>query len=213
MPYDPVEERTSDLMDGAGVRRYRWLKTLWLMETARLLASGASYFPPLNGPARWGIQVLAVAGVICLYCLGPVCPRYRRAGLLRGAVVLAQPLLGMLPAGQMPAMLLMVLGMACDLAATYQEFRGHAAITFEKDRNLAGNWIRLLWVTLLAGGLQSGETLLMNIWFFKGNLPLLAAAEPFRRTWTVVMGAAGFLLRMAYLWYLYRTVRNVKTPD
>ena len=215
MPYDPVEERTSDPMDGAGVRRYRWLRALWLVEMARLLAAGVSYFPPLNGTARWGIQVLAVAGVICLYCLGPACPRYRRAGLLRGAMVLALPLLRMPGARWLPAMLLTVLEVACGLAATYQEFRGHAAIASERDRKLAGSWACLLWLTLLCGILQDTGGLFItgiNVWFLRG-LPVLTLRKPLQRVWIAGLGAAGLLLRLAYLWYLHRTVRSVRTTD
>ena len=212
MPYDPVEERTSDPMDGAGVRRYRWLRAFWLVEMARLLAAGVSYFPPLNGTARWGIQILAAVGVVCLFCLGPACRRYRWAALLRGAVLIL-PVAGLLITGRTPAVLLTALELACSLGTTYQEFRGHAAVVAEKEGELAGKWVRLLWVTLLVGVFRGAEVFLANVWFLRGDLALLAAAEPFRRTWAVVVSATGLLLRLAYLWYLGRTARRIASAD
>ena len=115
---DQMREETSAQTERTRSVLCRWLKAFWLVEITRLLAAGASYFPPLNGPARWGIQVLVVAGVICLYCLGPACLRYRWAAFLRGVVVLILPVVGLLITGRTLAILLTALEMICSLAAT-----------------------------------------------------------------------------------------------
>ena len=212
MRYNPMSEEDSARTERTESVLYRWLKVFWLIEIARLLAAGASYAPALNEPARWGIQILAAVGVVCLFCLGPACRRYRWAALLRGAVLIL-PVAGLLITGRTPAVLLTALELACSLGTTYQEFRGHAAVVAEKEGELAGKWVRLLWVTLLFGVFRGAEVFLANVWFLRGDLALLAAAEPFRRTWAVVVSATGLLLRLAYLWYLGRTARRIASAD
>lgn len=128
----------------------QWLRYLFYIHIAALAVSLTALISVDLAITPWLSRLMTAGTAVCLYCLSPACPRYRRAAILT-AVSLGLQVISLLA---LPTLLALAASILSIIAA-YQELYGHAELVEQKNPKLAGRWRGLfLWQIII--GVLSG---------------------------------------------------------
>lgn len=147
-------------MDEKSALMTRWLRVLMYIAAASLVNSLVSYFPfvPAN-LTTWISRGIMVAMILCMFRLGPAHGRYRKAGILRGAMLGC----ALITAFLFGSVILSLAASLLSFAAVYQEYKAHSELVADKDASLSQRWMRLFIWSILASVLLSAGTTLVAV--------------------------------------------------
>lgn len=124
----------------------KWLRILFYVQIARLVAILLGSVPVMNDFVTWLGRGVSLCAVVALYAIAQENPRYRTAAILQ-TVTLAGGYIAVF----LGSFLITSAVLICGIIASYQEFHGHSEITASMDTKLSGKWSSLFYWELGIG--------------------------------------------------------------
>ena len=118
----------------------RWLRGLIYVALASLINSGFSYLPAVPAiVTTWISRVIMAVAAVFMLKLAPANKRYRKAGILRAAMLVCNLITTFL----FGSVLLTFAASIFSIIAVYQEYHAHSELIADKDVRLSGKWKNL----------------------------------------------------------------------
>ena len=124
------------------------LHIMMYLALASILNSVISMLPFVPGWVTTLISQGIVLGItICLLQLAPANPRYKKAGILRAAMLIC----ALITSFVYTLSILTFVASILSIIAVYQEYNAHSELIAEKDAKLSGKWHSLFTWSIVAG--------------------------------------------------------------
>lgn len=156
----------------------RWLRGLIYVALASLINSGFSYLPAVPAiVTTWISRVIMAVAAVFMLKLAPANKRYRKAGILRAAMLACN----LITAFLFGSVLLTFAASIFSIIAVYQEYHAHSELIADKDVRLSGKWKNLfVWsiaaALLLTFGASIVAVILMTADMLTSTSPISAIA-------------------------------------
>lgn len=130
----------------------KWLRALMYVAIVSLINSVISYLPIIPASVTtWISRGIMVAVVVCMFRLAPVNERYKKAAILRAAMLACT----LITAYLFGSAILTFAASILSIIAVYQEYSAHSELVADQDPKLSRNWHSLFTWSIIAAVLLS----------------------------------------------------------
>lgn len=126
----------------------KWFRVLMYIAIVSLVNSVVSVLPFVPAAVTsWISRGIIVGVVVCMFLLAPANARYKKAGIMRAAMLACTLITVFVYASSILNLAASILS----IIAVYQEYNAHAELIADKDSKLSGKWHSLFTWGLIAG--------------------------------------------------------------
>ena len=111
----------------------KWMKNLFYVQCASLVASLISQLPFIGSWFSWVARLITIATIVILFKLIPLNERYRKAVIFMTVSVVSTLFLSKVG-------IALFIGGICTWIGTYQEYIGHSELISVADEKLSKQW-------------------------------------------------------------------------
>ena len=125
----------------------KWLRAVMYVAIASMANSVISYIPVVPAViTTWVSRGIMVAMVVCMFQLGPVNQRYKKAAVTRLGMLLSTLITSFLTGSTALTLVALILS----VIAVYQEYHAHSELIAQMDPKLSGKWHSLFYWEFVA---------------------------------------------------------------
>lgn len=126
----------------------KWFRVLMYIAIVSLVNSVVSVLPFVPAAVTsWISRGIIVGVVVCMFQLAPANARYKKAGIMRAAMLACTLITAFVYASSIQNLAASILS----IIAVYQEYNAHSELIADKDSKLSGKWHSLFTWGLIAG--------------------------------------------------------------
>lgn len=177
----------------------KWLRVLTYIAMVSLINSVINFLPIIPASVTtWISRGIMVAMVVCIFQLAPVNERYKKAGIMRAAMLGCTLITAFLFASSILTLAASILS----IIAVYQEYSAHSELVADKDAKLSRKWHSLFNWSIVAG-------LLVGFGSIVAVLIVTMLEMDAVRTTSLIIGILGvpqLAIEIVYLLYLNKMI-------